>query len=554
MSYSRSTGAVPQRFQVVDLFAGPGGLAEGFSAFSAADGTNPFDIVLSVEKERSAHRTLRLRSFLRQFDGDLPPEYYSHLNGGGAEPDWASLYPEEWSAACEEAICAELGSEQGNRVVHERLAELARVKVPKIVIGGPPCQAYSLVGRARNAGKADYIPQEDRRHFLYQEYIGILNKVQPVAFVMENVKGMLSSSIDGENIFARVLEDLRAAGNSADSYQLFAIASDDAGRMTLRSPEKHAEFLLKSECFGVPQTRHRVIVVGLRRDLADSLPDELPTCGLAPEPAVLRHVLADMPRLRSGLSVGDGAENWQNMVLAQMRRARSAMADGSRPQGAELLSLADEMIERFAQVESGLSCASSARSTVANDCPELLREWLVDPLLQATANHATRRHMADDFARYFFCAVFGQVFGRAPKSREFPTGLAPAHANWSTGAFADRFRSQVWDEPSTTITSHISKDGHYFVHPDPTQCRSLTVREAARLQTFPDNYLFLGNRTEQYVQVGNAVPPFLARQIAGVLAEVLSLTGVVKARDPSASSVRARSPMLAADASDRVPG
>lgn len=523
MSYSRSTGAVPQRFQVIDLFAGPGGLAEGFSAFSAADGASRFDIVLSVEKERSAHRTLRLRSFLRQFDGDLPPEYYSLLNEGGPEPDWASLYPEEWSAACEEAVCAELGSENGNRVVHERLAELARVNVPTIVIGGPPCQAYSLVGRARNAGKADYVPEQDRRHFLYKEYIGILDEVRPVAFVMENVKGMLSSSIEGKNIFARVLEDLRAAGGGADSYRLFAIASDDAGRMTLRTPETHAEFLLKSECFGVPQTRHRVIIVGLRRDVADALPDQLPSCGLTPEPAVLRHVLSDMPPLRSGLSVGDGAENWRNVVLAQMKRARSAMAAGHRPHATELLSAADEMIRRFGEEDASLSCASSAQATLANDCPEMLREWLVDPLLQATANHATRRHMADDFARYFFCAVFGQVVGRAPKSREFPAGLAPAHANWSTGAFADRFRSQVWGEPSTTITSHISKDGHYFIHPDPLQCRSLTVREAARLQTFPDNYLFLGNRTEQYVQVGNAVPPFLARQIAGVLAEVLAL-------------------------------
>ncbi|NEX92972.1 DNA cytosine methyltransferase [Caulobacter sp. 17J65-9] len=509
---------MPQAFQVVDLFAGPGGLAEGFSAYRDGDGHQPFNIVLSVEKEASAHRTLLLRSFLRQFDEGFPPEYYEFLNGDRGYPDWSTLYPEEWANATEEAVRAELGTEKGNVAVRRRLAEIRALGAPTVIIGGPPCQAYSLVGRARNKGKADYVPGEDKRHFLYQEYIDILSRLRPAAFVMENVKGMLSSSIEGDGIFESVLKDLRGAAREHGGYELFAIGSDEFGGMVFQTADAHRDYIVEAEKFGVPQARHRVIIVGLRRDLASRIARRRRDASDAPAPATVRHVLAGMPPLRSGLSSDDADIKWRTRVSEQMQKVCMALiASGDQSAAAQVLPVAQAAARQFLAAGAPPSRQVSGPSPLPEECPRALREWLADPLLGSTTHHSSRAHMADDLGRYFFSAVFAQVTGRAPKADEFPEDLAPAHANWSSGIFKDRFRAQPWDGPSTTVTSHISKDGHYFIHPDAQQCRSFTVREAARLQTFPDNYYFLGSRTEQYTQVGNAVPPFLARQIAAAL-------------------------------------
>lgn len=515
------------RYSVVDIFAGPGGLAEGFSRVPDRDGRPAFRIALSIEKEMAAHSTLQLRSFLRQFDGNLPRSYYDLLNKDGDEPDWGTLHRAEWIAATEEAWKLELGKEDPDLRLNARLDRIREESAGNVIlIGGPPCQAYSLVGRARNTGKEGYVASQDEKHFLYREYIRILDRLRPAAFVMENVKGMLSSSVDGENrIFDQVLRDLRGEDGNGEAYRLIALDPRSRRQLDLAAFEPPAsDFIVRAEQFGVPQARHRVIVVGLRSDVAAGLPpsalaDLMVRHSLT---ATVGHVLDNMPKLRSGLSrEADGPESWRRVVCDAMDFV--AELDTNLP---DLLQKAfserTSEFRRLFRTQNGVPEREARGTGISPDCPPSLSAWLVDPNLYNLPNHASRSHMPADLARYFFAAVFATVVGKSPKALDFPEELAPDHGNWSSGKFSDRFRVQIPHAPSTTVTSHISKDGHYFIHPDPLQCRSLTVREAARLQTFPDNYLFKGNRTQQYVQVGNAVPPLLARWIGEALFTLLT--------------------------------
>lgn len=522
----------PRPFHVVDLFAGPGGLAEGFASLQV-DGSRPFRIALSVEKDPVAHQTLRFRAFLRQFEGGYPDRYYEFLNDGIDEPDWATEFPAEWAAAEAEALELELGAE-GASAVLEPLVDAVQAEAASrtVVIGGPPCQAYSIVGRARNKGKAGYKPATDERHFLYREYIAILERIRPAAFVMENVKGILSSTVDGKAIFTQVLADLQAIGGDTRAYELLAFVKAKNGSARLIATLEPRDFIICAEDFGIPQARHRVIIIGVRRDAVASaavfdLPDTPSPEDLgatATVGATVRHVLAGLPELRSGLSKGDTLEGWVATVRGAIETVAAATVGGGDDVQAVRRAVLD-LQDRFLR---GSHPAPRTGETVGGlhvGCPPELAGWLLDPKLKKVTGHSSRGHMASDLARYLFVAAFAEVHGRSPVAKEFPAALAPAHKNWDTGAFADRFRAQHWDAPSRTITSHIAKDGHYFIHPDPAQCRALTVREAARLQTFPDNYRFLGNRTQQFIQVGNAVPPLLAKQIAHALHRLLSASG-----------------------------
>lgn len=517
--------------KIIDLFAGPGGLGEGFSAFKIPEGKYPFKIAASVEKEASAHKTLTLRAFYRQFRGrKVPPEYYEYLRSNSkisAEQFFSDKFPKEWAAAKRETLGGPkaLGSEDHDEIFSAIEKQIAGHTGKKIVIGGPPCQAYSLVGRARNKGIKGYIAEEDHRHFLYKEYLKVLDLVQPDVFVMENVKGILTAKVNGESIFQKIREDLvcpaRALGSSRDQveYELLPFAHPLEFK-NLYGSYQNKDFVIRAEEFGIPQARHRVILLGVRKDLLPrELSGELLSDWKHDNPVTTGQVINNLPRLRSGLSrtTPNDFQAWKNNFERGFLKIYSELAFSTKAQD-NAKNAYESATEELNQGGRWIPSKQMPKSQL----PDELKQWYEDECLPGFVNHEARNHMAEDLHRYLYASCYAAAKGgTSPRSRDYPENLAPKHKNWTTGNFTDRFKVQAENRVASTVTSHISKDGHYFIHYDPSQCRSLTVREAARIQTFPDNYFFEGNRTEQYVQVGNAVPPLLANHIAKVVFSLL---------------------------------
>lgn len=498
---------------VVDIFAGPGGLGEGFSGFVAANRSHPFKIAISAEMELNAWRTLRLRAFFRQFrSGRVPDSYYDYVAGRRHEPYTSRTEP-QWIAASEEARQLRLGNPPDDKLLEERIAASTRRDEPWVLIGGPPCQAYSLVGRARNRGIAGYRAEDDERYRLYQHYRRLVAKFAPAAFVMENVKGLLSAQDNGNSVFEEIRVSLqRPGGRTGPRYRLVPLIRPRGG--VEEEANDPRDFVVRAEALGIPQARHRVILIGIRDDfpIGDGhfLTQRSDRCTVI-------DAIGALPPLRSGLRVAGrevGVESWARTAAALLRDTAAKVAHDGKV-SAYLRTLAKEAAMAG---DPGRGGVRQPRVAGCDVVPKHLQQWLLDPRLDSLLNHETRSHQASDLQRYAFVSAFGDMHRRSPRgAAEFPEALSPDHRNWKSGKFVDRFKVQLRDEPSLTITSHLKKDGHYFIHPDPRQMRSLTVREAARLQTFPDNYYFEGAQGWQYGQVGNAVPPWMARQIAGVV-------------------------------------
>lgn len=498
---------------VVDIFAGPGGLGEGFSAFTTrrAPKHPPFKIAVSAEMEENAARTLRLRAFFRQFPaGRAPDSYYEYVAGRRTTP-YTDATHAQWIAADEEARQLRLGDPLDDAELKKRILQVVKKDQPWVLIGGPPCQAYSLVGRARNRGISGYRPENDHRYFLYKQYLKLINEFRPAAFVMENVKGILSAKLDGELVFPEIVESLEhPGGRGGPRYRIIPLMVPQTELLTSQLQLDPRSYVLRAEALGVPQARHRVVLLGLAEGLDASRGQVLSP--YEQHFSVLQ-VIGGLPRLRSG-TTDMKIDRWSDTAAELLdSTARAAVR---HPETARLL-------EKFAnsaskQRDPGQGGRWMQKTAKSDTVPEHLKSWLLDPRLDGILNHEVRSHMRQDLKRYAYASAFASVHDRSPRgAEEFPFELHPKHKNWKSGKFVDRFKVQLGNFPSSTVTSHLAKDGHYFIHPDPSQLRSLSVREAARLQTFPDNYFFEGSRGAQFRQVGNAVPPWMARQIAGVV-------------------------------------
>lgn len=534
---------------VIDLFAGPGGLGEGFSRFKGVH----FEVGVSIEKDGMAFETLQLRAAHRALtrSGQATKAVWQRWDAILASEPWNIAFEKlrgsgdpAIAAACEaarkEAWNIELGPanreviSSGIKQRMKRFMTGQRLPANSVLIGGPPCQAYSVVGRSRNKGTVGYKAEEDQRHFLYREYLEVINEFRPAVFVMENVKGILTSRVAERQIFETIMADLKrpdlaCGGDTKLEYVLVALP---VGAKGLPAPTPD-DFIVEAERYGVPQARHRVIIFGVRRDVFDRAGS---VRKLSPSQTVtVGQVIDDLPELRPPLSFRGKGMTWiESFDLPIMRQAIAELNASPEASVRRVAGLMQRVAARLhGKRDPGYGADRTLVAPGLMTSPSAMPRWYRDRPMQLLANHESRAHMPSDLVRYLFVSAYGHEIGESPKLADFPASLLPEHKNvdpddLGAAIFKDRFRVQLADRCSMTVTSHIGKDGHAFIHPNPSQCRSLTVREAARLQTFPDSYLFLGNRTSQYTQVGNAVPPYLAVQIAEIVADVMIRAGMAE--------------------------
>lgn len=405
-------------FAALDLFSGAGGLTEGFFR-------EGFQFISHIDKDKNALETLETRSLFHSLNMDKNMDIYlSYLRGEISRND---LFKEanQYEQLSGGIINEEFTLITQNKIIREIESNMRRLDISHVdlIIGGPPCQAFSPVGRSRDPERME----KDPRNYLYRYYLKLLKYFKPKMFVFENVPGMKSAK-------------------NGDILHTFRKKVDDYGYHI-------QDNLLDAQNFFVLQNRRRLIIVGWSSDYDLEYP-------LFPP---LQHdykvscLLEDLPPLHPG----EGHEGPQNYIGPPSEYLKKAKIRSDK-----------------------------------------------DVLIQ----HSARNHNERDRAIYRRAIEMWNSEHRRIKYDELPEDLK-THRNRCS--FDDRFKVVEADRTySHSILAHLSRDGHYFIHPDINQARSLTVREAARIQSFPDNYKFEGSRTSQYRQIGNAVPPLMAQRIA----------------------------------------
>jgi DNA (cytosine-5)-methyltransferase 1 len=413
---------------MIDLFAGAGGLSEGFIRAG-------FRPVAHVEMDAAACNTLRTRTayyWLKQ--KNRLPTYYKYLKREITRTElYASVPKEVLSSVIEAPIGAET-----NPIIFKQVHDLAKNRPLDLLVGGPPCQAYSLMGRSADPNRM----QGDARNYLFKYYIEFLVKFEPKYFVFENVTGLLSAKDkDGNKYLAQIEAAFRKEG--------YEIALET----------------LTASDFGIPQHRKRVIIVGRK---GTKVP-RFPKLQKLKHSETILQLFADLPKLHAG----------------------------------------EENNEYTVSSDDHLKCLKSLGLKDENSKAPL-------------TYHVARPNIERDLEIYKIAAIDWINDGKRIQYGELPAELR-THKN--THSFSDRFKVVDGNcHASHTVVAHIAKDGHYYIHPDPEQNRSITVREAARLQTFPDDFFFEGmsekvSRTAAFKQIGNAVPVLLAQRIADALLE-----------------------------------
>lgn len=395
-----------KEYNFIDLFAGCGGLSEGFYK-------QGFKALTHVEIDHFACETLKTRM--------------SHYGYNDAEESVLEI------DITSKNVITKISKVVGNRDVD-------------LIIGGPPCQSFSTLGRAKDGDGMI----NDPRNYLFESYIKVLDKFKPKVFVFENVTGLLSAKINGELIVTKILKEL------GKNYKLIS---------------KPNSMVLNSADYGVPQIRKRVIIIGVRKDI-DISPEQIydgikkTHCDISEKKTsklksyvTVKEAIGELPKLKQGegeKSISFNPKD-ENEFLTYIR---------------------------------------------PNSKYELF-------------DHISRTHNDLDVKRYVAMSKNKWDFSELLEN-------SPELNHPKARVFNNSYVVQQWDMPSKTIIAHLYKDGNQFIHPDYKQGRTLTPREAARLQSFPDNFVFEGSKTQQFKQIGNAVPPLFAEAIAKSIKQILN--------------------------------